>query len=330
MALRSPARKTKVRKNRPCSCVAGSGSAARSGSARHWRETRGYNGTNLLHVLLSDFLHLLRRRGLILIVALMMGAAVPLGASMAAASSSHRATAQVGRLSLSEPALADGTSPSPGTALAPDGSTPATSVRLPQFGGPEPTGPPPAPRPGARILVPSVGIQLAVVDYNDCTGNTAMTRVSAVRFNCTPAPVTQFVGHNPGVFTPLLRTHAGDRAIYQHDGVQDIFILRSPRRVSPQEAAQYSQDGSFAHALFATCAEPDSSAYWVFVADPLSGAASTPARAPKQSQATPPANPRPSPSPNHPGTTPVGGGGGGGGGGVPGPGPIAIPSPPPL
>ncbi|MFN2466320.1 MAG: sortase domain-bontaining protein [Candidatus Dormibacteria bacterium] len=269
---------------------------------------------------------LLRRRALLAGVSVVLGAAMLLGTAIALASVGHRSSITSGGAAVPGPQLpAAGPSPSPSVAAesAPS-AVPAGSVRLPLFGGAEPSGPPPAPRPGSWISVPSVGLQVAVVDYTDCTGNTSMTRVSAVHFTCTPAAVTQFVGHNPGVFTPLLGTHAGDRVVYQHDGVQEVYTLQAPRRVSPQEAAAYSQDGSFVHAVFATCAEPDSSAYWVFIANPPGSTGAPPSSQPRVP--APGNTPRPSPSPSGTGGSPVGGGNGGGGG-VPGG--LVIPSPPP-
>jgi hypothetical protein len=210
----------------------------------------------------------------------------------------------VPHLSIAEPALAaPADSPSPPPALA-DNPPPATDVHLPLFGD-QPTGPAPAPRAGSALLVPSVGLHVGVVDYGDCSGNTPMTRSNAVHFLCTPSAVSAFVGHNPGVFTPLLQTHPGDRVTYQHDGVADVYVIGAAKRVTPQEAAAYTQDGSYAHMVLATCAEPDSSAYWIFLATPLNGTSGSS------------------------GQQPAPGGGGGGGGTRPAPSPSPSPSPSP-
>jgi hypothetical protein len=163
-------------------------------------------------------------------------------------------------------------------------------------------------------------LNVGVVDYDDCSGNTPMTRANAVHYLCAPATVTAFVGHNPGVFTPLLRTHPGDRVRYQHDGIEVEYIIGAGRRVSPQEAVAYSQDASYVHAVFATCAEPDSSAYWVYLATPVNSQGSAQAGS-QGSPATAPAgggsHPSPSPSPT---PTP-----GAGAGGIL---PIPLPTPP--
>ena len=275
---------------------------------------------------------LLRRRLHLVLLAAALGVALPLGTSMAMASAAHHGSApHQASVSLAPPALAD-LAPSPGSSGLAGGAAsgsmaPGSTVRFPMFGGQDSAGPPPAARPGSRLTVPSAALEVAVVDYGDCAGNTPMTRVSAVHFLCTPSAVTAFVGHNPGVFTPLLKTHAGDHVYYQHDGVQDEYILGAARRVSPQDAAAASQDSSFTHAVFATCAEPDSSAYWIFIATPsqVGGGPARPSSgsAPQQPAPNRP-QPAPSPSPS-PGGTP---GGAGGGGGLPGP--VQVPSPPPL
>ncbi|GAC1334322.1 MAG: hypothetical protein NVSMB17_15810 [Candidatus Dormibacteria bacterium] len=209
-------------------------------------------------------------------------------------------------------------SPIPGPAAAePAADVAPTTVRLP-FLGTNPTGgsgPAPQPRAGSSISVPAVGLAVGVVDYSDCSGNVEMTRTSAVHFLCGPATVTTLVGHNPGVFTPLTRSHTGDRVRYQHDGVEEGFVIAEIHRVSPQQAAAYSQDSSYPHAVLATCAEPDSSAYWIYIATPDGASGPTASRpaadpAPGSAAAAPPAQPqappRPAPSPS-PSPSPSGG-----------------------
>jgi hypothetical protein len=225
----------------------------------------------VLRTLFSDSISLARRRSLPIGVALVAGIALPLLQASLAGAAGH--SGAHGSVSLAAPA--DAAPANVGTAAAPSpGDTQVTTaagapVHLPVFGESNGGAPAPAPRAGSVLTVPSVGLQVGVVDYGDCSGNTAMTRTSAVHFLCTPSAVTTFVGHNPGVFTPLLRTHTGDQVVYRHDGVQDTYVIRSQQRVTPEQAAAASQDGSYVHAVFATCAEPDSSAYWIFLADPV-------------------------------------------------------------
>lgn len=245
--------------------------------------------------------------------ALAIGVAVALGASTAIALPSGRLPPRSGHVSIAEPALA---APEPSGSPSPQPQGSPTSVRLPLFGGDQATGAIPIPRPGSALRVPSVGLQVAVDDYGDCTGDTPMTRSDAVHFLCTPAAVVALVGHNPGVFSPLLHTQPGDRVSYLHDGVADVYVIGAGHRVSPQEAAAYTQDGSYAHMVLATCAEPDSSAYWVYLATPLgSSGGSQGSPAPSPSASSPRPSPQPSPTPS-----PSGGGGG--------PLPLPLPSPP--
>jgi hypothetical protein len=256
---------------------------------------------------------------------LAMAFAITLGALSATAVPSSRTPAPSGHLSMGEPALAapaesPPASPSPSPGSPPP--LPPTSVRLPAFGGGQTGAPADPPRAGSALVIPSVSLQVGVIDYGDCTGDTVMTRSSAVHFLCTPATVAAFVGHNPGVFTPLLRTQPGDQVTYQHDGAADTYVIGAGRRVSPQEAAAYTQDGSYVHMVLATCAEPDSSAYWIFLATPVnSKSAPEGGRAPAPSGGGPKPSPSPSPKPS-PSPSPSPGGGGGGLF------PIPLPSPP--
>lgn len=212
--------------------------------------------------------------------------------------------------------VADAPAPAPAQPeAAAVAAPPANVVHLPLLGGgsTSSSAPPPLARPGSFISVPAVGLRVAVADYTDCSGDTAMTRATAVHFTCSPNHVTTIVGHNPGVFTPLTHSHTGDEVHYQHDGVDEAWVISEVHRVSPQEANAYSQDNSYTHAVLATCAEPDSSAYWIYIAVPqgtshVSGGTQASASAPGN-PAAPPQSVAPSPraSPSPAGTTLPGG-----------------------
>ena len=277
----------------------------------------------MLRVLFDVCHALLRHRRVALLPAAALGIALPLAGVTMSRSPHGVASASRGQGIAAPVTVAADASPSamPATGDAP---APGVPVHLPSLNlsGTD-SGPAPTPRPGSRILVPSVGLQVGVVDYSDCSGDTPMTRVSAVLFGCTPSAVTTFVGHNPGVFTPLLRTQTGDHVFYQHDGVQDAWIITARYRVSPQDASTYAEDGSYQHAVFATCAEPDSSAYWIFIATPVGGSTGNPASSQAaQAQGSQPGSghpashpsPAPSPSPT-PGSSLPGG--------------VTLPPPPP-
>ena len=279
----------------------------------------------MLRAIFDASLAVLRNRRVVLLPGAALAIALPL-AGVTMSRSAHGVASANRAQGIGAPAVAGSPEASP-TATPPVSGPgqPGVPVHLPllnlsnTYPGPVPT-----PRPGSRILVPSVGLQVGVVDYSDCSGETPMTRLTAVHFMCTPAAVTTFVGHNPGVFTPLLRTQAGDHFYYQHDGVQDAWVLTGRYRVSPQDAAAYSQDGSYQHAVLATCAEPDSSAYWIFVGAPVGApgglSASGQAAAPPPSQPGP-GHPQPKPSPS-PSPTP--------GSGLPGGVTLPPPPPPPI
>jgi len=118
-----------------------------------------------------------------------------------------------------------------------------------------------------RIEAPTVGLSVAVVDYSDCTGATLLTRVAAASFACTDPDHPLVMGHNPGVFTPLTRVRTGDEIRYW-----DARGLRT-YRVSTIERVRYGDvwqrvliRGS--HLVLMTCAVPDGSRDWVFVAYP--------------------------------------------------------------
>jgi sortase (surface protein transpeptidase) len=158
-------------------------------------------------------------------------------------------------------------------ANAPDsGPAGAGGSSTARFPGTRSSGPYAASAPTVvELAVPSVGLRIPVVDYRDCSGLEPMTRATAVQYTCTPDEVLALMGHNPGVFTPLLRTHPGDRVIYSDGLVQSIYEIRSAARVSPDAASRAGQDGSFPHMLLATCAAPDASSYWIFIAVLIEG-----------------------------------------------------------
>ena len=208
--------------------------------------------------------------------------------------------------------VAQDPSPSPVPVVAAT-AVPPPPVQLPflGLGAAGPAGPAIAPRPGSLVSVPEVGLRIGVVDYTDCSGNTPMTRSSAVHFMCTSKSVPTLMGHNPGVFTPLTRARGGEHVHYQHDGIDQVFVISEIHRVAPDQAAAYSQDDSYPHAVLATCAEPDSSAYWVFIAVPEGSLQTASTRQPTPAPASQSDNPgsasRPTPSPTPAGTTLPGG-----------------------
>lgn len=77
---------------------------------------------------------------------------------------------------------------------------------------PRPTAAPtpaPAPRNPVNRLVGGHGLNTGVGTYGDCTGQAVVPSGIAAIDTCVTQDI-YFVGHNPGVFTPLISTSAGE------------------------------------------------------------------------------------------------------------------------
>ena len=93
---------------------------------------------------------------------------------------------------------------------APSRATPRPVLRLP-------APPPPAPVVLRNMLVSGDGtLRTGVGVYGDCSGRTPLTRSESAIDTCISGP-TYFVGHNVGVFTPLMHMGAGAIITY-YDG----------------------------------------------------------------------------------------------------------------
>jgi hypothetical protein len=80
-----------------------------------------------------------------------------------------------------------------------------------------PPPPPPAPQLIRNALTSGDGtLHTGVGVYADCTGRTPLTSLEAAIDPCTSGP-TYFVGHNVGVFTPLMHMTVGSTITY-YDG----------------------------------------------------------------------------------------------------------------
>ncbi len=86
---------------------------------------------------------------------------------------------------------------------------PVPPVSLPQPSA-TPTPAPPAPLDNRLI---GAGIDTAVTDYSDCTAAAPVPRNEAAIYTCVTWD-TYFLGHNPGVFTPLLSAQDGTTITY--------------------------------------------------------------------------------------------------------------------
>jgi hypothetical protein len=84
---------------------------------------------------------------------------------------------------------------------------------------PPPATPPPS-RSSARDWLTSIDgtVQTSVGTYRDCSGRQPLTHGAAAIDLCMQGRA-YFVGHNPGVFTPLLHLDVGDLLVwYDHAG----------------------------------------------------------------------------------------------------------------
>lgn len=126
--------------------------------------------------------------------------------------------------------------------------TPAASIR-------PPTSVPDGPRD--RLLSADGTLAVGVGSYTDCSGRSEVPRAVAALDPCFLGRF-YFVGHNPGVFTPLMHMVPGDQiTYYDSSGRPQVFRIVAVRTagrsaftppISPEVVAQ-----------FQTCAVADGS-----------------------------------------------------------------------
>jgi hypothetical protein len=89
--------------------------------------------------------------------------------------------------------------------------------------------PPPAPRLRNLLVSDDGSLRTAVGTYSDCSGHTPLTHAIAAIDTCVAGP-TYFVGHNYGVFTPLMSMSVGDIITwYDRNGVAHRMRIVSIR-----------------------------------------------------------------------------------------------------
>jgi hypothetical protein len=107
-----------------------------------------------------------------------------------------------------------------------------------------------------RLL--GLGVDTALTKYADCSGQSPLPEDEASVDLCAPSGVIYFVGHNPGVFTPLMKAVPGDIITWQdRSGAIHRFIVTSTRDVLWKDGFPKPTQGSVAE--FQTCATPDGS-----------------------------------------------------------------------
>ena len=117
--------------------------------------------------------------------------------------------------------------PEPPPPPTPVPATPAPAPVPVHVAAPAPPPPPPSapPAPPRSRLVSADGrLDTGVGVYSDCSGNAALTHASAAIDTCITGR-TYFVGHNPGVFTPLMAETVG-AVITWYDGAGAAHPLR--------------------------------------------------------------------------------------------------------
>jgi hypothetical protein len=127
----------------------------------------------------------------------------------------------------------------------------------------------PAPRVIGRLPVPVVRrnwltsgdgtLSTGVGVYSDCTGGTELTHASAAVDTCIAGP-RYFVGHNAGVFTPLMHMGVGSTiTYYDGNGVAHVWRVVSVRPNWRSTDGVPPATQSDVVAQFQTCAVPDGS-----------------------------------------------------------------------
>jgi len=208
--------------------------------------------------------------GLVMMAAVCLAACGASPESTAAALPSAAVAARVDLPSPSVPPPPIAATPSPvvpSAAPAPVVVPAATPPRAPSR--PVPPAARPAPPRLPWVAVPRLGLRVNLVDYHDCHGTLPIPRTAGIRLDCGPPVVTTVMAHNPGLFTPLLGAHVGDTVDYFDGTTTQAFTITSITRDSPEAAVAPVADGSHRHLVMATCARPDASAFWVFVAIPV-------------------------------------------------------------
>lgn len=102
------------------------------------------------------------------------------------------------------------------------------------------------------------GLRVAVGSYTDCSGRSILQTGEAAVDPCIPGRA-YFLGHNPGVFTPLLSTRVGDHITWTEMSgrTHQLRIIAVRRWVAADGVPPVVQSGVAAQ--FQTCLTPDGS-----------------------------------------------------------------------
>jgi hypothetical protein len=157
--------------------------------------------------------------------------------------------------------------PSPTPVVTPSATPgPPSPTAAPKPPPPPPPPPPPTrpPAPPRNLLRSADGrVDTGVGIYSDCSGRTALTRSAAAIDTCVTGR-TYFVGHNPGVFTPLLSESVGS-LITWWDGAGNAHLLRivAVRSWASANGVPPPVSGAVV-AQFQTCENLSGSQDWIY------------------------------------------------------------------
>jgi hypothetical protein len=184
----------------------------------------------------------------------------------------------------------------PGTAHAANATASATAPAAAAAAPPQATtapggtsgGSPNTGASGANTLI-GYGVDVHVINYVDCTGKTFPAEGVASIYTCVSWD-NYFIGHNPGVFTPLLNMPDGTvMTYYDASDTAHQYVIEGSVETSVGLPVPYPPAGTAAQ--FQTCVTPTGSDIRVFWADSVGGTP-TPTAAP-----TPTPTPVPTPTP---------------------------------
>jgi hypothetical protein len=209
---------------------------------------RGRQGTATWRRYGQDVLRLPLRLLALAVPALVLASVAQAATPPVAAVDPLLATAQVGRSAVQAATAVKPLRPDAQVVAAPDDVTPDPPTPAPT---PEPPPPPPAPTapapapapvhvvtpppppppppappapPHSRLVSADGRLDTGVGVYSDCSGNAVLTHAVAAVDTCVTGR-TYFVGHNPGVFTPLMAETVG-AVITWYDGAGSAHPLR--------------------------------------------------------------------------------------------------------
>lgn len=118
--------------------------------------------------------------------------------------------------------------------------------------------PTPAPVTYSNYLSGPHGLSTAVGWYSDCSGRSELTFSEAAIDTCI-SPELYFVGHNYGVFTPLLNYNVGDQITYwDGNGGAHVYTVVAIQNVPANSTPTAASSGY--PAVFQTCLEAEANA----------------------------------------------------------------------